>query len=82
MDIATTIEASASAVGVLCLLAGGVFSAGKFKAIMDANTKSNEKLANVIDGHLIWAQQQVDDAREKFNDHEVRISVVEARLEK
>jgi hypothetical protein len=82
MDIATTVEATAAAVGVLAMLGTGVFGLGKFQATMDANTRSNEKLANVIDGHLIWAQAQVDEARDKFAEHDKRISVVETRLEK
>ena len=82
MDVATTVEAAASAVGVLAMLGAGVFGLGKFSAIMDANTRSNEKLSDVIDGHLTWAQQQVDLTRDRFAEHDKRISVVEARLEK
>ena len=82
MDIATTVEAAASAVGVLAMLGAGIFGLGKFQATMDANTRSNEKLSDVIDGHLTWAQAQVDLSRDKFAEHDKRISVVEARLEK
>lgn len=82
MDIATTIEATAAAIGVFAVVGGGLFGAGRFKETMDANTRSSEKLATVIDGHLIWAQQQVDDARETFADHDKRIAVIETKLEK
>ena len=82
MDIATTVEASAAAIGVLAMLGTGVFGLGKFQSTMDANTRSNEKLSDVIDGHLTWSQHQVDLARDKFAEHDKRISIVETRLEK
>lgn len=82
MDIATTVEATAAAIGVFAVVGGGLFGAGKFKATMDANTRSSEKLATVIDGHLVWAQAQVDEAREKFHDHDTRIAVIETKLGK
>jgi hypothetical protein len=70
MDIATTVEAAAAAIGVVSLLGGGIFSAGKFKQVMDANTKALEKLGVVFDKFS-------SDTDKTLLNHEVRISVIE-----
>ena len=70
MDIATTIEATSAAVVGLSLLAGGVFAAGKFKGVMDANTSAVEKLAGVF-------ERFSNETDRTLLDHEVRIAVLE-----
>jgi hypothetical protein len=70
MDIATTVEAACAAVGVISLLGGMIFSAGRFKAVMDANTRALEKLSAVFDRFS-------SDTDKTLLNHEVRISVIE-----
>jgi hypothetical protein len=82
MDIATTIEATASLITIIGLFGGGVFALGRFKSVMDSLTKGIEKLSAVVDSHLIWAQKQVDSTQEKLHEHDIRITKLEAKDEK
>ena len=68
---ATTIEAAAAAIA-----AGGyIYSAGKNSARVGEIARSVEKLTSIF-------EKNVDRTTERFEDHEVRITVVETKLEK
>lgn len=72
MNLANEIESVSAGVGALAVVFGGIFTLGRFRGVVDANTKATERLTEAFDKHA-------DKVGDQLADHETRISVLEAK---